>query len=272
MVDTHTHLYMQDYDGGAEAAIKRALDAGVGRLIFPCVDLPSANAMKSLNLSGNSAIGIGLGIHPTELGDDWREHLSQVREILKGQEIVAIGEIGLDYHWDASRKEEQKEAFLYQMQLAWELGLPVIIHSRDALDDTLEVIVKLKKWIEHKAESGVTDDMPTLIFHSFTGSPDDVDKIREVCDPYFGINGVVTFKNSGALPDAVRRIGIDRILLETDSPYLAPVPRRGRRNESAYLPYILNKIAEILGLSVEECEEITDRNASYVFRRGVIVE
>lgn len=266
MTDTHTHIYMFERDGEPSAAVERALAAGVGRMILPGVDLQSVVPMKHLASLFPDSLQMAMGLHPTELGDDWRSHLKAIAEAMLGSEIVAIGEVGVDYHWDASNKQAQREAFVAQILLAAELNLPVIIHSRDALEDTLKCIEEAKGRLS-KSASGETVDMPTLIFHSFTGSPDDVKRIREVCDPYFGINGVVTFKNAGELCAAIPEIGLDRIILETDSPYLAPVPHRGRRNESAYLPAIRDKVAQLLSATPEHCEMLTDRNASEIFSK-----
>ena len=193
------------------------------------------------------------------MGEDWREELDDIVKILSATSPVAIGEVGIDLYWDDSNLELQKEAFIAQILLAAETDLPVIIHCRDGVEVCCECIGKARALIK-------SGELPPLVFHSFTGSPDDVVRIRKVCDPYFGINGVVTFKNSGALPDAVKEIGLDRLLLETDSPYLAPVPKRGRRNESSYLTFINSRIAEILGLSPEETAEATTRNAKAFFK------
>ncbi len=263
MIDTHTHLYMdafskEDPDGCA-SAVDRAVEAGVALMVLPSVDRESAAEVKALYAERPLSTRTAMGLHPTEVGEDWREELDDIIEILGQTDPVAIGEVGIDLYWDDSNLALQKEAFISQIILAERLDLPVIIHCRDGLEVCLECIAAARS----RSHGG---KLPTMVFHSFTGSPDDVRRIRETCDPYFGINGVVTFKNSGRLPEAVREIGIDRILLETDSPYLAPVPRRGRRNESSYLTFINTKIAEIIGLSAEEVDEATTRNAKAFFR------
>ncbi|MDE6291931.1 MAG: TatD family hydrolase, partial [Muribaculaceae bacterium] len=200
-----------------------------------------------------------MGLHPTEVGEDWREELDDIIATLSPTDPVAIGEVGIDLYWDDSNLDLQKEAFTAQILLAGKTGLPVIIHCRDGVEECCECI--------HAARQQAPEGkLPQLVFHSFTGTPDDVRRIRELCDPYFGINGVVTFKNSGRLPEAVKEIGIERILLETDSPYLAPVPKRGRRNESSYLTFVNNKVAEILGLPPDETDRQTTRNAKEFFR------
>ncbi|MDE6511618.1 MAG: TatD family hydrolase [Muribaculaceae bacterium] len=262
MIDTHTHLYMDSFSkeesGGCEAAVDRAVEAGVELMVLPAVDRESAAEVAMLHAARPERTRTAMGLHPTEVGEDWREELDEIVGILSPTNPVAIGEVGIDLYWDRSNLSLQKEAFTEQILLAGRLSLPVIIHCRDAVEECCECIAEAKE-----KEGG---KLPPLVFHSFTGSPDDVRRIRQVCDPWFGINGVVTFKNSGRLPDAVKEIGLSRLLLETDSPYLAPVPKRGRRNESSYLTYINDKVAEILGVSPRETDEATTRNAKDFFR------
>ncbi len=261
MIDTHTHLYMPDFtDGGAEPdggnlAVGRAFDAGVSRLVFPNVDLGTIVPMKELAARHPGRIAMAMGLHPTEVRETWPQDLDAVlRELCKGH-YAAVGEVGIDLYWDKSFAAAQQEVFSRQLLAAKERRLPVIIHCREGLDETLSCI----------RETDVAGEVP-LIFHSFTGTPEDVRRIRSVApDALFGINGVCTFRNAAAVREALPEIGLDRILLETDSPYLAPVPKRGRRNESAFLPYIAARIAETLGTTVDKVIEDTDRNASALF-------
>ncbi len=263
MIDTHTHLYMDSFSkedpDGCLAAVDRAVDSGVELMVLPAVDRESAAEIVALHNECPRHTRTAMGLHPTEVEEDWREELDDIVAILSPTSPVAIGEVGIDLYWDTSNLTLQKDAFIAQILLADKMGLPVIIHCREGVEVCCECI---------EAAKGLSSSgkLPPLVFHSFTGSPDDVRRIRRVCDPFFGINGVVTFKNSGMLPDAVKEIGIGRLLLETDSPYLAPVPKRGRRNESSYLTFINSKIAEILGLSPEEVDEATTRNAKAFFR------
>ncbi|MDE6380928.1 MAG: TatD family hydrolase [Muribaculaceae bacterium] len=263
MIDTHTHLYMdsfsKDEPDGCAAAVDRAVEAGVELMVLPSVDRESAEEVAVLNALRPDHTRTAMGLHPTEVGEDWRKELEDIKSILGPTSPVAIGEVGIDLYWDDSNLSLQKEALIAQILLAEDMGLPVIIHCRDGIEVCCQCIEAAKT----QSRSG---KLPPLVFHSFTGSPEEVRRIRSVCDPYFGINGVVTFKNSGSLPDAVKEIGIERLLLETDSPYLAPVPRRGRRNESSYLSFINSKIAEILGLSPDETDRATTRNAKVFFR------
>lgn len=253
MTDTHTHIYMPDvYADGGVAAASAAIAAGVSQMVFPCVNLGSLADMRRLHEAFPDNTRLALGIHPTDLSDNWGHDLDMMEAMLPG-DFAAIGEVGIDLYHDDSRRAEQKEAFARQLEWGVRFGLPVIIHCRNGLDDTLEIIAARR------------DNLPPLIFHSFTGSIDDVRRIREVCDPWFGINCVVTFKNAPMLREALPEIGIDRILLETDSPWLSPVPVRGTTNDSSRIPYIRDCIASVLGIEPAEVERITDASASALF-------
>lgn len=252
MIDTHTHIYMEEFSDGGADALGRALSVGVTHMVLPNVDASTIPLMQSLHGRFPAHTSMALGLHPTEVGDNWKETVADMERQLSGGGFAAVGEVGVDLYWDKSRRGQQLEAFAEQLRIAGRLSLPVIIHCREALDDTLSVIEEVKPGV-------------MLIFHSFTGSPDDVRKIRGVCDPMFGINGVVTFKNAQPLRDALPEIGLDRILLETDSPYLAPVPHRGKRNESSYLPAICAKVADTLGVTCPEADLVTTHNAEDVF-------
>lgn len=262
MIDTHTHLYLDDYSKddpeGCALAVDRAIAAGVEKMILPAVDRESAPLLAKLHAMRPDSTFTAMGLHPTEVEPDWREELAEICQCLRPTSPVAIGEVGIDRHYGDDNLELQKDAFVEQLLLASREHLPVIIHCRDGVDECCECI--------RKARAESLGKWPDLVFHSFTGTPDDVKKIREVCDPYFGINGVVTFKNSGKVPDAVKEIGIERIVLETDAPWLSPAPMRGRRNESAFIPYINNKIADVLDISPKMVSDITDRNAHKIFK------
>lgn len=253
MTDTHTHLYMADaYPDGGKEAVENAVKAGVTAMVFPCVTLESLEGMRFLHERFPENTRLAIGLHPTEVGDDAEEQLQLMEAMLPG-DFAAVGEVGIDLYHDASRREQQKKVFARQIKWAQKYDLPVIIHCRDGLDDTLEVL------------SSVEGKHPILIFHSFTGGIEDVKRIREVCDPWFGINGVVTFKNAPLLREALPEIGIERILLETDAPWLSPAPMRGQRNESSRIPYIRDKVAEVLDISPQEAERITDESAHKIF-------
>ena len=255
MTDTHTHLYLEEFDAdGQEAAVQRALSAGVSRMIFPNVDASTVGRAMSLQAQFSDCTRFAMGLHPTEVDADWQPTVEAMRTHFSNAGCVAVGEVGIDLYWDKSKRELQMDAFRYQLRLARELDLPVIIHCREALDEVLECIA---------AEDASRQPM---VFHSFTGTADDARRIIEaVPGAMFGINGVVTFKNASSLREALPVIGIGRIVLETDSPYLAPVPHRGRRNESAYLPEVCRMVASVLDLPAANVEHITDANASALF-------
>lgn len=253
MTDTHTHLYMDAFAGEEAEAVERAVAAGVTRMVFPGVSPETHEAMMALHARFPENTGVAIGLHPTEVKEDYASVLDGMERKLSEGGFCAIGEVGIDMHWDTSTADIQKKAFARQLEWAAREMLPVIIHCRDGVEETLEVI------------SGCGHPLPVMIFHSFTSGPEDVRRIREVCDPWFGINGVVTFKNATPLREALPLIGIDRILLETDAPYLAPVPHRGSRNESSYIPLVRDRVAEVLGLSPGEVERITDTNAKKIF-------
>lgn len=194
---------------------------------------------------------MAMGFHPTEVKEDYRDALAVVESHLNDERFVAIGEVGIDLYWDATFRSEQKIVLAEQVKWAIDRSLPLIIHCREGLDDVLDVFAHFS-------------ELPPTVFHSFTGSIDDIRRIRKLGDFYFGINGIVTFKKS-AVPSILPEIGISRILLETDSPYLAPVPNRGKRNESSNIPHICRCIASHLGLSCDEVSQLTDDNARSLF-------
>lgn len=253
LIDTHTHLYLDEFRDEQEAVVNRALDAGVGKLIFPNVDLATIAPMRNLQRKFPNSISMAMGLHPTEVKGTWENDLSVIEDEFEknADDYIAVGEIGIDLYWDQSFREEQMEVFSRQIDMAVRRNIPIIIHCRDGLAESLEVL-------------STKQTKPNGVFHSFGGTVEDVEAIREIGDFYFGINGIVTFKNS-RLPEVLPEIGIDRIVLETDSPYLAPVPLRGKRNESAYIVNTARRIAEIFGTSEEDIAKITTANAKRLF-------
>lgn len=259
MIDTHTHIYMPDAfpDGGVEAA-DRALKAGVSHMILPNVDVDTVAPLLYLHRARPEVTSVAAGLHPSEVKEDWRHALREIEMRFEDTPLCAVGEVGVDLYWDRDRRTLQMDCFGHQLQRAHELSLPVIIHSREALDETLEVL------------DIMSEDMPQVLFHSYTGDADGVRKVIERLErhgkaPMFGFNGVITFKNAAAVREAATEAGIHRIVLETDSPYLAPVPYRGRTNESGYIPHILDAVAAATGCSRQEAESITDANARRLF-------
>lgn len=253
LFDTHTHLYLPDFDidGGGEKAVGRAIDAGVTKMVFPNVDLASIAPLRSLASKFKGNVYTAMGLHPTEVNESWRDTLDETLANLDMDKDVAIGEIGMDLYWDKTFEDEQMQVFEHQIGVAAECGLPIIIHCREALDQALEVL---------QGAPAVS-----AVFHSFGGTVADVERIRRTGDYMFGINGIVTFKNS-KLREVLPAIGADCLLLETDSPYLAPVPKRGKRNESAFMVYTAACVAEALGMETEAVAEKTTANALRFFR------
>lgn len=252
MIDTHTHIYLEEFNDDRTETMQRAIDAGVSHLIFPNVDFDTFDDMQRLHQQFPAYTSMAMGLHPTSITPTYKDDLARTLTEIRRGGYVAVGEVGMDLYWDKTYEAQQREILKAQLDVAYELGLPVIIHCREAIAQTLQVI------------DTCGDKLPRIVFHSFTGSANDIAEIRKRGDIYFGVTGIITFKNAH-LDDMVSAIGIDRLLLETDSPYLAPVPKRGRRNESSFLPHIAQKVADIYSLSIEEVSLRTDKNASTFF-------
>lgn len=251
LVDTHTHLYLDDYDPDHTEAVERAIKAGVKWMIFPNVNADSIGPMLELAARYPANTAPCVGLHPSDVKDDWKSQLDGMEPLLaEGHRFVAIGEVGMDLYWDKTYADQQMQALERQLQWARSGGLPVIFHCREAIDETIEVI------------GG--DNVTPGVFHCFGGTLADVERIRTAGDYYFGIGGIVTFKKS-KLPDVLPAIGLDRILLETDAPWLAPTPLRGRRNESAYMVHTAQFVADTLGVSIDEVARRTTANARRLF-------
>lgn len=252
MIDSHSHIYLEEFDADRADVVARARQAGVRRLVLPNVDLDTVEPMMALHRAYPDYTSVAMGLHPTSVGENYRADLAAIKEIFDRGGFVAVGEVGIDLYWDKTYRDEQIEVFDEQLRWAERSCLPVIIHCRDGLDEILWTF------------DNYGGTLPGCVFHSFGGTVADVEAIRRRGDFLFGINGIVTFKNS-KLGDVLPAIGLDRMLLETDCPYLTPVPYRGRRNESAYIPYIAAKIADVLGTSVDEVSARTDANAARFF-------
>lgn len=250
--DSHTHLYLDAFTDDRDAMIKRAIDAGITKMLLPNIDSSSTEAM--FNLAGEYP-GVCLpmmGLHPTSVKENYREELEAIEKQLDHPGIVAIGEAGIDLYWDKTYIKEQEIVFKTQIQWAKELELPLVIHARDSFPEIFRML-------DESETEGLRG-----VFHSFTGGPGELKKALSY-DFMIGINGIVTFKNSN-LGETVSQIPLNRLLLETDSPFLAPVPFRGKRNESAYLIHVAAKVAEIHNLTSEELGGITSRNAFDLFQ------
>lgn len=250
--DTHTHLYDEAFGGETDEAIQRASDAGVTRLVFPDIDSKTRAAMFESAARHPGTVFPCLGLHPTSVDAGWKTEYSLMEEWLGKERIFAIGEIGIDCHWSKEFLQEQKTVFEMQLRLAHEKDLPVIIHSREATEQIFEVLEKCR----HLDLRGV--------FHAYSGSIETFSRLQKYGDWYVGIGGVVTYRNA-SIAETVKAIPLERILLETDSPYLTPVPKRGTRNESSYIPYIAAKIAGQKDTTAEEVAAATTANAKALF-------
>jgi len=253
LIDTHAHIYLDAFDEDRQQVIERARQAGVGRIYLPNIDAGSIPGMMELCRNEPEFFYPMMGLHPTSVDEHYREVLRQVESWLDQEEFAAIGEVGIDLYWDKTYFRQQQEALTIQFQWAMERGMPVVIHSRESFQEIFEVMER------------VDDGRLYGIFHSFSGTPEDA---RRILDMGFkiGINGIVTFKNS-SLDQVVRDIDINDLVVETDAPFLSPEPRRGKRNESAHVRYIAEKIAAIKQMPVEQVAAITTQNALNIFRK-----
>jgi TatD DNase family protein len=251
LIDTHSHIYSEDFIHDRDEALQRAYESGVKKIVLPNIDSGSIKHMLDLSDAYPHLCYPLMGLHPTSVDEDYKEELQAIEYWLERRKFYGIGEIGIDLYWDKKFIEEQKEAFRYQIKLAKKYNLPVVIHVRNSFEETYEIV---------KEEQ---DGSLKGVFHCFSGSEIEAAKIIEL-GFLFGIGGVVTFKNS-TLDEVLRSIDISNLVLETDSPYLAPVPKRGKRNESSYLMYIAQKIAEVYNVPVARVAEITTSNARNLF-------
>lgn len=250
-VDTHTHLYDAAYDGDGAGAVRRAIEASVTKLVMPDTDESVRDAMFSLCDEFPENAFPCLGLHPTEFKDNWREELEMLDKYTD-RRIVAIGEVGLDLHWRSDNLDAQIEVFRRQLELALRLSLPVIIHNREATGHIFRVLDDFRG----RGLRGV--------FHAYSGSAETFREMERYGDWLVGIGGVLTFRKA-SVAETVKSIPLERIVLETDSPYLTPVPYRGTRNESAYIPIIAEKLSELTGVPIEEIAAVTTENAEKLF-------
>ena len=251
--DTHTHLYAAEFDADRDAIIQKAIAEGIERLFLPNIDSSSIDAMLKLTELYPKNCFAMMGLHPCSVNENYEVELKQIEKYLFANKFCAIGEIGIDLFWDETFIEQQKRAFKRQIDWALELNLPIVIHSRKSFEEIFDVLAPYKG----KGLRGV--------FHCFSGSLEQAKRVIDI-GFFLGIGGVLTFKNAG-LAEVVEKIDISPIVLETDSPYLAPVPHRGKRNESAYISIIAAKLAEIKKCSLTEIAEVTTKNSILLFGR-----
>lgn len=251
-IDTHAHLYVEQFDEDRDEMVKRAIDNGVSKLFLPNIDIASIPKMEQMVKDYPGVCYSMIGIHPCDVVQDWEKQLQEMKSYYKKGHHIAIGEIGIDLYWDKSLQKEQTEAFRAQIQWAKEEKLPIVIHARDSFDEIFEVVDQ------------ENDEHLFGVFHCFTGTEEQARKIINYGGFKMGIGGVVTFKNSG-VDKAIQNIDLSHFILETDAPYLAPAPYRGKRNESAYIPLIAKKLSDIYAVSEEEIGRITTQNALNLF-------
>ena len=251
LTDTHTHLYSEAFDEDREEMMQRAFGNNVQRMFVPAIDSSYTKSMLELENNYPDNVFLMMGLHPTHVKQNYQEELTHVKEMLASRKFIAIGEIGIDLYWDKTLLKEQQDAFRTQIQLAKQYQLPIVIHCRDAFDEVFEVL-----------ESEKSDDL-FGIFHCFTGNLEQAKRAISY-NMKLGIGGVVTFKN-GKIDQFLNEIDLKHIVLETDSPYLAPTPYRGKRNETSYLVNIATKLSEIYQVSENEIAEVTTENSKAVF-------
>ncbi|HYF33378.1 MAG TPA: TatD family hydrolase [Chitinophagaceae bacterium] len=251
LIDTHCHLYLSDFEADIDSILERAETEGVARMYLPAIDSGELDRLLHLEKAFPGRCIAMMGLHPCSVKENYQEELRLVNQQLAARKFAAIGETGLDFYWDLSFTNQQYDAFRRQINWARELDIPVVIHSRNSLDECIGVI----KEHQHGDLKG--------IFHCFSGSLEQANAIRDL-GFFMGIGGVLTYKNSGLAP-VVKDIPLESLVLETDAPYLTPVPFRGKRNESSYLKYIVQKLAEVKEMGVEEVASVTTANAENIF-------
>jgi len=254
LIDTHSHIYSEEFDIDRAEVIQRAQQTGVKQIILPNCDSTTLPQMLALEAAYPDYCHATIGLHPTSVKQNYESELALIKSELERREYLAIGEIGIDLYWDKTFYAEQVLVFKQQIEWAFKYKLPVIIHVRDSFRDTLDILAQFKN-------SGLTG-----VFHSFTGTIQEAEEIIAFGGFKLGINGIVTFKNSG-LASVVEKIGLKHLLLETDSPYLTPVPYRGKRNESGYVSLVCEKLASIYQLSMHDIDIITTQNALELFTK-----
>lgn len=252
LIDTHCHLYLTDFEADRQAVIKRAMEAGVTKMYLPAIDSSELEHLLSLERAFPGECIAMMGLHPCSVRDNYEEELRLVEKQLQERAFAAVGEIGLDFYWDVSFTTQQYDAFRRQVGWAKQLGLPIVIHSRNSTDECISVV-------KENQDGGLRG-----IFHCFSGNEV---QARQIIDLgfYLGIGGVITYKNAG-LAEVLKDIPLDHLVLETDAPYLTPVPYRGKRNESSYIKYVAQKLADVKGVGVEEVAAVTTANAQNIFR------
>ncbi|HCO67837.1 MAG TPA: hydrolase TatD [Dysgonomonas sp.] len=252
IVDTHSHIYDEKFDADINLVIERAKSAGVSHILMPNIDTASISKVNEYAVRFPGYCLPMMGLHPTDVTDNWKKDLSSIKKQFTLNKYIAVGEIGLDLYWDKSMIQEQKAALEEQLRWSIEFGLPVSLHSREAIGETIESI------------KNVGTEKLRGVFHSFGGSEEELQNILELKNFYIGINGSVTYKNS-TLPLVLQNTDLSQIIVETDAPYLPPVPYRGKRNEPSYTVHVVKKLSEIYNVPEEEVKRTTSYNAEKLF-------
>lgn len=252
MIDTHAHIYASEFDGDRDAVVARALEQGIDRILLPNIDLESISPMLATERQFPDVCRSMMGLHPCYVDGNVEHTLAQIHAWFSQHAFIAVGEIGIDLYWDKTYRAEQEHAFVTQLQWAKAMDLPVVIHTRDSIEETLTLLEKEQ------------DGSLSGVFHCFGGSLEEARAINEL-GFHLGLGGVSTFKNGG-MDNVIPYLDMSKVILETDCPYLAPVPHRGKRNEPAYTHLVAQRVASLRDISVEEVDAITTDNAKALFR------
>lgn len=252
-VDTHTHLFTKEFDEDRDEVVQRAIERGVEKMLLPNIDLDTIDAMNQLVKKYPENCYPMMGLHPGSVKEDWEDRLERIKAELFNGGYIAVGEIGMDLYWDTTFVQEQRKVFRKQVQWAKELKLPIVIHAREAFDEIFAILDE------------ENDEALTGVFHCFTGTGEQAKKVLSYGGFKIGLGGVLTYKKAN-LGESLKNVPLTTIVLETDSPYLAPVPNRGKRNESAYLLHVAEKLADIYNVTLATVEETTTTNAKELFR------
>ena len=251
-IDTHTHLFVEQFNEDREEVVQRATDAGVEVMLLPNIDLESIPQMNELAAKYPNNCFPMMGLHPGSVDQNWKQTLQTIEKELFENKYIAVGEIGIDLYWSREFEEAQKEVFRQQVLWAKELGKPIVIHAREAFDEIFEIIDELN------------EESLTGIFHCFTGTLEQANHVIDYGGFKMGLGGVLTYKKSG-LDKVIENVDLKHLVLETDSPYLPPMPYRGKRNESSYLLHIAEKLADVQSITLKQVAEVTTQNAKEIF-------
>lgn len=252
-VDTHTHLFVEAFNDDRSEIVQKAIDSGVEKMLLPNIDIDTIDAMNSLAKDFPNNCYPMMGLHPGSVKEDWQERMEIIRKHLFEGNYIAVGEIGMDLYWDKTFVNEQAEVFRMQVEWAKELRLPIVIHAREAFEPIFEILDE------------INDERLTGVFHCFTGTVEQANRAIQYGGFKLGIGGVLTYKKA-ELDKVLEQVDLKHLILETDSPYLPPVPYRGKRNESSYLLHVAEKLTDVYGVPLSQVETVTTENARELFQ------